>query len=206
MEANYVRLNPEDIEEKLKLRKGNIETFTILSLLYPNLKKELELDKDHLHPFNICENRKLEVEKFDSIVNLQLLVSGENRAKKNKPLDIWINEQCNGGNRKKFLEEHLIPDVDLSIENFDDFYEKRKILASFFQKGHVLASSKGGFYGFYQLPGSEFSCRRRPPHGLYLPRDDGAAGAGVRRRRRGAGGQSVHGLRRGAAQPGAGDA
>lgn len=128
MEANYVRLNPEDIEEKLKLRKGNIETFTILSLLYPNLKKELELDKDHLHPFNICENRKLEVEKFDSIVNLQLLVSGENRAKKNKPLDIWINEQCNGGNRKKFLKEHLIPDVDLSIENFDDFYEKRKIL------------------------------------------------------------------------------
>ena len=39
-----------------------------------------------------------------------------------------------------------------------------------------MASSKGGFYGFYQLPGSEFSCRRRPPHGLYLPRDDGVDG------------------------------
>ena len=28
----------------------------------------------------------------------------------------------------EFLERHLIPDIDLSLENFDNFYELRKKL------------------------------------------------------------------------------
>ncbi|EGF13069.1 hypothetical protein HMPREF9095_1911 [Haemophilus aegyptius ATCC 11116] len=30
--------------------------------------------------------------------------------------------------RKSFLNKHLIPDVDLSIDNFDQFFEERKII------------------------------------------------------------------------------
>ena len=39
-----------------------------------------------------------------------------------------MQESC-GNDRKGFLERHLIPDnMDLSLENFDDFYEARKAL------------------------------------------------------------------------------
>ena len=56
-----------------------------------------------------------------------MLEKSLNRSKKNQPLEDWVKEKC-GDNREKFLEEHLIPDVDLSIDNFTEFYEKRKQL------------------------------------------------------------------------------
>lgn len=127
-EANYIKLTSEDLENKLSLRKDNAETFTILSLLYPNLNTQNEFDKDHLHPFEACAKiKELDVNQYDSIVNLQMLEKSLNRSKKNQPLEDWVKEKC-GDNREKFLEEHLIPDVDLSIDNFTEFYKKRKQL------------------------------------------------------------------------------
>lgn len=126
----YIRLSNDNdfFNEKLSLRKDNAETFTILSLLYPNLNSQLSFDKDHLHPFDSCKKiENLDVKEYDSIVNLQMLEKSLNRSKKNQPLEDWVKEKC-GDNREKFLEEHLIPDVDLSIDNFTEFYEKRKQL------------------------------------------------------------------------------
>ncbi|EAJ6089473.1 DUF262 domain-containing protein, partial [Campylobacter coli] len=62
---------------------------------------------------------------YDSLPNLQMLDANENKSKNNKPLEQWVNEKCNG-NRKEFLEKHLIPDVDLSLKNFNNFIEERK--------------------------------------------------------------------------------
>ena len=126
----YIRLSNDNdfFNEKLSLRKDNAETFTILSLLYPNLNSQLSFDKDHLHPFDSCKKiENLDVKEYDSIVNLQMLEKSLNRSKKNQPLEDWVKEKC-GDNREKFLEEQLIPDVDLSIDNFTEFYEKRKQL------------------------------------------------------------------------------
>ena len=126
-EAGYIRLNDDDIDEKLALRKDNAETFAILSLIYPNLNRELEFDIDYLHSDDICRKNKLKIEQFDSVVNLQFLEKSENRSKKDKLLEDWVEEKCDG-NRDKFLKDHLIPDVNLSIDNFEEFYQKRKSL------------------------------------------------------------------------------
>ena len=57
-----------------------------------------------------------------------MLDANENESKNAKPLAEWVDEQTSGGNRKRFLEDHLIPDVDLSLENFASFIENRKAL------------------------------------------------------------------------------
>ena len=59
-----------------------------------------------------------------------MLDANENKAKQDKPLEQWIKESCkNENDRKEFLKRHLIPPyIDLSLENFDNFYEVRKKL------------------------------------------------------------------------------
>lgn len=49
-------------------------------------------------------------------------------SKKDLPLSEWVNNQTNKSNRKKFLLDHLIPNVDLEITNFSEFFEARKAL------------------------------------------------------------------------------
>ena len=136
-EAKYIQTIDEEYLENnvIECRKNSPEAFAVLSLLYPNLDyKNNNFHKDHLHP----ESAYKEYEKlykatdncisfniYDSLPNLQMLDANENESKNNKPLKQWVNEKCNG-NRKEFLGKHLIPDVDLSLENFNNFIEERK--------------------------------------------------------------------------------
>ncbi|EAI4208529.1 DUF262 domain-containing protein [Campylobacter coli] len=136
-EAKYIQTIDEEYLENnvIECRKNSPEAFAVLSLLYPNLDyKNNNFHKDHLHP----ESAYKEYEKlykatdncisfniYDSLPNLQMLDANENKSKNNKPLEQWVNEKCNG-NRKEFLEKHLIPDVDLSLKNFNNFIEERK--------------------------------------------------------------------------------
>lgn len=138
-EAKYIQTIDEEYLENnvIECRKNSPEAFAVLSLLYPNLDyKNNNFHKDHLHP----ESAYKEYEKlykatdncisfniYDSLPNLQMLDANENESKNNKPLKQWVNEKCNG-NRKEFLGKHLIPDVDLSLENFNNFIEERKII------------------------------------------------------------------------------
>ena len=70
----------------------------------------------------------LAFEVYDSLPNLQMYDANKNMSKNDKSLEQWVQESC-GNDRKGFLERHLIPDnMDLSLENFDDFYEARKAL------------------------------------------------------------------------------
>ena len=57
-----------------------------------------------------------------------MLSPNENTSKSNKSLKDWIYEQTTPATKKEFLESHLIPDVDLSLNNFDEFIIKRKEL------------------------------------------------------------------------------
>ncbi|RDU51859.1 DUF262 domain-containing protein [Helicobacter sp. MIT 01-3238] len=144
-EAKYSQVIDDEflVNEIMWRRKDSAEAFAILSFLYPNLDyKNNSFHKDHLHPTNsykeyekIGKAKKskdqnynyLAFEVYDSLPNLQMYDANKNMSKNDKSLEQWVNENC-GNDRKGFLEKHLIPDIDLSLENFDEFYEKRKKL------------------------------------------------------------------------------
>lgn len=130
-------IDDESIEQILATQKDNNYCFPILALLYPNLDyKNNNFHKDHLHPetkYNLLSDalkQKYPFAVYNSILNLQMLDANENESKNKKDLADWIDDPntVSPENRKKFLEEHLIPDVDLRLENFEEFIEKRREL------------------------------------------------------------------------------
>ena len=140
--SSITTITQEELDKILDTRKDNRSAFLILSLLYPNIdyRKEIEIHKDHLHSekdyksLNQIIKDKYSKDKYDSIVNLQLLTNSENTSKKASSLEDWVNSEvlklCNQGNyniiRKEFLNKQIIPDIDLNLNNFEEFYEERK--------------------------------------------------------------------------------
>lgn len=125
----------EFIEDLLYTQMENQYAFSILSLLYPNLDyKNNNFHKDHLHPeFQYDDLTDEDKESlgwgiYNSIYNLQMLDANENMSKNNKSLKEWVKSQTKSSTKADFLSNHLIPDVDLDISNFEEFYEKRKSL------------------------------------------------------------------------------
>lgn len=129
-----------DIEEWISDFKKGPYTFLLLSLLYPELKySQVLFEQDHLHPdiyFKGKRNLKSLIlkngeamtsdkiadwkEKKDTLPNLHLLSSKANGGRKDTPLEKWVLQ----GNSVRYLPSN----VDLSLENFDEFYNKRKRL------------------------------------------------------------------------------
>ncbi|MBO8435475.1 MAG: DUF262 domain-containing protein [Spirochaetes bacterium] len=136
IKRNLDAVDDEYINELLATQKDNKYSFAILSLLFPDMDyKNNNFHKDHLHPE--AHYKKLSAEMkalhpfadYNSIINLQMLDANENESKSDKTLKQWVDDELQSGcNRESFLKSHLIPDVDLSLENFDEFYRKRKEL------------------------------------------------------------------------------
>ena len=127
-------VDDEFIEELLQTQKEDKYSFLILSMLYPNLYyKSNSFHKDHLHPVSQFDElsepdrEHYNWEDYNSICNLQLLDANENTSKKHTPLEKWVKENAKK-DRKLFLDNHLIPNVDLSINNFGKFFKKRKAI------------------------------------------------------------------------------
>jgi hypothetical protein len=57
-----------------------------------------------------------------------MLDANENMSKSNMNLLKWVEKETNQNNRALFLNAHLIPDVDLNLNNYSEFQEKRKEL------------------------------------------------------------------------------
>ena len=119
----------------MKTQKDNQYAFSILSLLYPDLDyKNNNFHKDHTHPASTFgELRDSDKEKhgwevYNSIFNLQMLDANENMSKQDMALEAWVDKETNKNTRTQFLNSHLIPDVSLKLENFNEYYEKRKTL------------------------------------------------------------------------------
>ncbi len=136
-----VSVSDEFIEELLCTQKDDKYTFSILSLLYADLDyKNNNFHKDHLHPISaftkdFIENLDIDVDKkneyyqpcvYNGIYNLQMLDANENMSKNDLTLNEWIDKETKNKDKKQFLETHLIPDVDLSIENFCNFIDERE--------------------------------------------------------------------------------
>ena len=124
------------IEELLLTQKDSRYSFPILAMLYPDLDyKNNNFHQDHLHPASAYDQLKQEYKDkfgwtvYNSILNLQMLDSNENMSKNATPLDTWITEQTKNKDKDRFIESHLIPKVDYSLDNFDTFIiERKKIL------------------------------------------------------------------------------
>lgn len=140
----YTTIAQEELDALLDTRKDNRNAFLILSLLYPNIdyRKEIIVHKDHLHNKERYKDLsqpikdKYPFEKYDSIVNLQLLTESENTSKNAALLSDWVDAEVKkicgtsakriSSERKIFLNKQIIPDVNLGLQNFDEFYKKRK--------------------------------------------------------------------------------
>ena len=138
LDDDWIVPSKESLREKLgTTQKGKPYSIILLSLLYPDFKiNEIEYEQDHIHPesrynmmpdgFKSLPNSK---KRYNSIVNLQLLVKSENASKQDMPLSEWVKEETKNTDREKFLKDHLIP-TDASLEETDvaDFFNKRENL------------------------------------------------------------------------------
>ena len=131
-------IDNEYLNELMNYRKDSAEAFAVLSLLFNFLDtKNHDFHKDHLHPISKYKDYEnytksqnidcLEYNIYDSLPNLQLLDSNENMSKRDRNLKEWV-EELHKNDKSEFMKKYLIPDVDLELENFNEFYEARKEL------------------------------------------------------------------------------
>ena len=61
----------------------------------------------------------------------RMLDANENESKSDRSLAEWVqNAISKSANAVLFYDSHIIPQIDLSPENFDEFYQKRKKMLS----------------------------------------------------------------------------
>ena len=138
-------ISDEFIEELLLTQKDDKYAFSLLALLFPNLDyKNNDFHKDHLHPAVKFKDLSEDLQEkhgwhtYNSLKNLQMLDANENMSKNDESLSGWVDNETKSKERVSFLENHHIPDVDLKLENFDEYIVQRtKILTSCLKK--VLA-------------------------------------------------------------------
>jgi len=131
----------EDIEKLSGYKYGKNFTFSVLSLLYPNLDYRNLFHIDHIYPKSLMSKRSLrqrgyseeKIEKYINYVNflgnLQLLEANYNTEKSNTEFEIWLNEIfIDEQNLKDFKIKNFIPNVNLDFDNFIEFFEEREKL------------------------------------------------------------------------------
>lgn len=112
------------VEELLSTQYEDRRAFILLSFLYPHLDYSgTDYHIDHIHSVAECERHGIEKMAYNSLPNLQMLNATENKSKNDTPLRDWIDKQ---NNRTAFLNLHLLPDTDFSIERFEDFIRQRR--------------------------------------------------------------------------------
>lgn len=73
------------------------------------------------------ETIEFSVENHDYIANLQLIEGVPNQEKSNKDFETWLDNHCSTSEEKmEYKRRHLIPSMDLKLENFDEFMTERE--------------------------------------------------------------------------------
>jgi len=118
-------------ETVLSYQKESRMAFVVLSLLYQGTTFDgFGYHLDHIHSAKLCIEKGLNKDVWNSVVNLQMLSERENESKGAMELSEWVDRKTASVSVDKdgFLESHLIPNTDLSIEHFAEFIEARKKL------------------------------------------------------------------------------
>ena len=125
----YMTIEENILEEFIdKARYGTQNSWTILTMLYPSLAYGDKIfHEDHIQP-----QSKLSKEQLDNggnfVANLQLLESKKNIEKHDAMPEVWLREYCPKVNKtiSEYKSENFIPNIELTIENFDIYIQKRK--------------------------------------------------------------------------------
>lgn len=127
---------PEEIEEFMNVQKDDRRAFLILTLLFPDYSV-VEVDKDHMHPMasykdyvKLAGNDALEEWQYNSVSNLQLLTSSDNKSKGDTSFEEWVNSYSANCKYDLYAAAYIPRGIDLSLANFNTFYiERRKLLS-----------------------------------------------------------------------------
>jgi uncharacterized protein with ParB-like and HNH nuclease domain len=133
-----ITFNSDEIETLFDYKYGSAYTFSTLALLYPTLDFRNKFHLDHIFPKSGFGRRKLAkrgiqedkidafMQEYDYLANLQLLEGIPNMEKSSKDFKEWLEKQYPTPQaRRDYMEKHYIPDVDLSLDNFDNFINER---------------------------------------------------------------------------------
>ncbi len=133
--------NDDEIQNLFEYYYGSAYTFSTLAVLYPTLDFRNKLHLDHIHPKSSFKRKALLnrgvpenqldffLREFDFLANLQLLEGLPNIEKSDKEFKDWLLETYPDPQaRRDFMAKHYIPDVDLSLDNFEEFIVERKNL------------------------------------------------------------------------------
>ncbi|WRG62141.1 DUF262 domain-containing protein [Helicobacter pylori] len=132
-ETSPLKITNDAIEEMM-CSSSHARVFSILQILYPNLKcKTTTFHIDHIYPKSKFkkENKKLDKDFYECgnhLYNLQLLEGAENQAKKDKDPEVWLKEEYKD---ERAIEEYkkrnyIDPTLKLEWENIKEFREKRE--------------------------------------------------------------------------------
>jgi hypothetical protein len=138
--------NDDEIQTLFDYRYGSAYTFSTLALLYPTLDFRNKFHQDHIFPKSFFTRKRLAkkgipeskiesyMSEFDYLANLQLLEGVPNIEKSNKDFKEWLDKMYSSPQaRRDYMEKHYIPDIDLSLDNFDRFIaERTKLIANRF--------------------------------------------------------------------------
>ena len=132
-------LDDDEIANLLFYQYGQPYTYSALAFLYPSLDFRNRFHQDHIYPKSLFTQRKLEkagisadkipfyLENHNNMANLQLLEGVLNQEKSAQEFKAWLAEKYpDPVARKAYMERHYIPDIDLSLENFEEFVVKRR--------------------------------------------------------------------------------
>lgn len=132
--------NADEIHNLFDYSYGSAYTFSTLAALYPTLDYRNRFHLDHIHPKSVFRRRQLlkagisedklgfYLVQFDFLANLQLLEGLENLEKRHTDFKSWFEKHVPRTARRDYMEKHYIPDVDLALDNFEQFINERKVL------------------------------------------------------------------------------
>ena len=133
-----MRFDEPELEGLLSYHYNQSYTFTVLSMLYTWLKYDQQFHIDHIFPRSMFTRKELQKrgipehkwhEWFDHVNdlgNLQLLQGPVNQSKSDQEFESWLLGECETPNHlSAYKEQHCIPEIDLSFENYPQFLEAR---------------------------------------------------------------------------------
>jgi len=122
-------ISEEDIENWLAQFKKGAQTHLVLSLLYGNTGVDfISLNQDHIYPDATLKKNKAWSSRKDKLPNLMFLKETVNKRKQDEPFLQWLDTNYTRKEKELFLHDNFIPQVDLSLENFEEFYARREQL------------------------------------------------------------------------------
>ena len=136
-----ISFDDDEIDNLMYYQYAQSHTYSALALIYPTLDFRNKFHQDHIFPKKLFTRKELAkrgivedkiefyLDNCNRLANLQLLEGMLNQEKSGKDFSVWMKEKYpTDQERKAYREKHYIPDIALSLENFEEFIEERKKL------------------------------------------------------------------------------